>query len=151
MYILCWLLPAVLKLKGQVMSVMYRFRAKSREWVWLRTSAFAFLNPYTDDVEYIVCTNTSAKWVTCLLVARIVYCVWLKWTTGTEQFGQNNYFYSLYSGVSWDTDCPGGEFPQSLHANVGTVLGHITSIYILIHNPSVLNLTVCRLIYCQHI
>ncbi|KDR13789.1 Aryl hydrocarbon receptor nuclear translocator-like protein, partial [Zootermopsis nevadensis] len=51
----------VLKLKGQVMSVMYRFRAKSRDWVWLRTSAFAFLNPYTDDVEYIVCTNTSAK------------------------------------------------------------------------------------------
>ncbi|CAG7837683.1 unnamed protein product [Allacma fusca] len=51
----------VLKLKGQVMSVMYRCRAKNREWVWLRTSAFAFLNPYTDDVEYIVCTNTSAK------------------------------------------------------------------------------------------
>uniref|UniRef100_T1JIP9 Aryl hydrocarbon receptor nuclear translocator n=1 Tax=Strigamia maritima TaxID=126957 RepID=T1JIP9_STRMM len=51
----------VLKLKGQVMSVMYHFRAKNREWVWLRTSAFAFLNPYTDDVEYIVCTNTSAK------------------------------------------------------------------------------------------
>ncbi|GLV43244.1 tango [Carabus blaptoides fortunei] len=51
----------VLKLKGQVMSVMYRFRAKNREWVWLRTSAFAFLNPYTDDVEYIVCTNTTAK------------------------------------------------------------------------------------------
>lgn len=52
----------VLKLKGQVMSVMYRFRAKNREWVWLRTSAFAFLNPYTDDVEYIVCTNTTAKY-----------------------------------------------------------------------------------------
>lgn len=51
----------VLKLKGQVMSVMYRFRAKNREWVWLRTSAFAFLNPYTDDVEYIVCTNSTAK------------------------------------------------------------------------------------------
>lgn len=52
----------VLKLKGQVMSVMYRFRSKSRDWIWLRTSAFAFLNPYTDEVEYIVCTNTSAKW-----------------------------------------------------------------------------------------
>lgn len=52
---------AVLKLKGQVLSVMYRFRAKNREWVWLRTSAYAFLNPYTDDVEYIVCTNTTAK------------------------------------------------------------------------------------------
>ncbi|KAL1129389.1 hypothetical protein AAG570_013916 [Ranatra chinensis] len=51
----------VVKLKGQVMSVMYRFRTKSREWVWLRTSAFAFLNPYTDEVEYIVCTNTTAK------------------------------------------------------------------------------------------
>ncbi|XP_014259945.1 aryl hydrocarbon receptor nuclear translocator homolog [Cimex lectularius] len=51
----------VVKLKGQVMSVMYRFRSKNREWVWLRTSAFAFLNPYTDEVEYIVCTNTTAK------------------------------------------------------------------------------------------
>ncbi|XP_022901167.1 aryl hydrocarbon receptor nuclear translocator homolog isoform X3 [Onthophagus taurus] len=51
----------VLKLKGQVLSVMYRFRAKNREWVWLRTSAYAFLNPYTDDVEYIVCTNSTAK------------------------------------------------------------------------------------------
>lgn len=51
----------VLKLKGQVMSVMYRFRSKNREWMWLRTSTYAFLNPYTDDVEYIVCTNSSAK------------------------------------------------------------------------------------------
>ncbi|XP_015608322.1 aryl hydrocarbon receptor nuclear translocator homolog isoform X2 [Cephus cinctus] len=51
----------VLKMKGQVVSVMYRFRAKSRDWVWLRTSAFAFLNPYTDEVEYIVCSNTTAK------------------------------------------------------------------------------------------
>lgn len=51
----------VLKLKGQVMTVMYRFRAKNRDWVWLRTSAFAFLNPFNEDVEYIVCTNTHAK------------------------------------------------------------------------------------------
>ncbi|KAK7115769.1 aryl hydrocarbon receptor nuclear translocator homolog isoform X2 [Littorina saxatilis] len=51
----------VLKLKGQVMSIMYRFRASNRDWVWLRTSAFSFQNPYTDEVEYIVCTNTSAK------------------------------------------------------------------------------------------
>lgn len=52
---------AVLKLKGQVMSIMYRFRAKNREWVWLRTSSFSFQNPYTDEVEYIVCTNGLAK------------------------------------------------------------------------------------------
>ncbi|XP_006814028.1 aryl hydrocarbon receptor nuclear translocator 2-like [Saccoglossus kowalevskii] len=51
----------VLKLKGQVLSVMYRFQAKNREWVWLRTSCFSFQNPYTDEVEYIVCTNTSVK------------------------------------------------------------------------------------------
>ena len=40
---------------------MYRFRSKLGEWVWLRTSAFAFTNPYTDDIEYIVCTNSPAK------------------------------------------------------------------------------------------
>jgi len=51
----------VIKMKGQVMTLMYRFRAKNNEWVWLRTSAFAFLNPYTDDIEYIVCTNSPAK------------------------------------------------------------------------------------------
>ncbi|XP_014282178.1 aryl hydrocarbon receptor nuclear translocator homolog [Halyomorpha halys] len=51
----------VVKLKGQVMSVMFRFQMKNREWIWLRTAAFAFLNPYTDEVEYIVCTNTPAK------------------------------------------------------------------------------------------
>ncbi|XP_011642939.1 aryl hydrocarbon receptor nuclear translocator homolog isoform X4 [Pogonomyrmex barbatus] len=50
-----------LKLKGQIVSVMYRFRAKNRDWVWLRTSAFAFLNPFNDDVEYIVCENMNAK------------------------------------------------------------------------------------------
>ncbi|XP_034948401.1 aryl hydrocarbon receptor nuclear translocator homolog isoform X3 [Chelonus insularis] len=51
----------VLKLKGQVISAVYRFRAKNRDWVWLRTSAFAFLNPCSQEVEYIVCTNTTAK------------------------------------------------------------------------------------------
>lgn len=51
----------VLKQKGQMFSVMYRFRAKNREWIWLRTQAYAFLNPYNDEVEYIVCTNSSAK------------------------------------------------------------------------------------------
>lgn len=42
---------------------MYRFRAKSPnpEWVWVRTSAFSFHNPYTDEVEYIVCTTSLAN------------------------------------------------------------------------------------------
>ena len=36
------------------MTLMYRFRSKLGEWIWLRTQAFAFLNPYTDEIEYIV-------------------------------------------------------------------------------------------------
>lgn len=51
----------VLRQKGQLFSLGYRFRTKSREFVWLRTQAYAFLNPYTDDVEYIVCTNSLTK------------------------------------------------------------------------------------------
>ena len=51
----------VIKMKGQVMNFMYRFRAKSGDWTWLRTNAFAFLNPYTDEMEYVVCTNSTAK------------------------------------------------------------------------------------------
>ncbi|KAI1301497.1 Aryl hydrocarbon receptor nuclear translocator -like protein [Halotydeus destructor] len=51
----------VLKQKGQTMTVMYRFRSKICEWIRLRTSSFAFLNPYTNDVEYIVCTNSLTK------------------------------------------------------------------------------------------
>lgn len=54
----------VIEMKGQPMSMSYRFRAKNNTWIWLRTSAFAFLNPYTEEIEYIVCTNSIAKSVT---------------------------------------------------------------------------------------
>lgn len=53
----------VVKLKGQVLSVMYRFRTKNREWVLIRTSSFTFQNPYSDEIEYIICTNTNVKYV----------------------------------------------------------------------------------------
>ncbi|KAI9536240.1 Aryl hydrocarbon receptor nuclear translocator 2, partial [Dissostichus eleginoides] len=49
----------VVKLKGQVLSVMYRFRMKNREWMLIRTSSFTFQNPYSDEIEYIICTNTN--------------------------------------------------------------------------------------------
>ena len=49
----------VIKMKGQVISVLYRFRARNGEYVCLRKSSFAFLNPYSNDIEYIVCTNAS--------------------------------------------------------------------------------------------
>ncbi|XP_073495668.1 aryl hydrocarbon receptor nuclear translocator isoform X2 [Phyllobates terribilis] len=51
----------VVKLKGQVLSVMFRFRSKSRELLLMRTSSFTFQNPYSDEIEYIICTNTSVK------------------------------------------------------------------------------------------
>ena len=54
-------LPQVVKLKGQVLSVMYRFRMKNREWMLIRTSSFTFQNPYSDEIEYIICTNTNVK------------------------------------------------------------------------------------------
>lgn len=42
---------------------MFRFRSKNREWLWMRTSSFTFQNPYSDEIEYIICTNTSVKYV----------------------------------------------------------------------------------------
>ena len=41
--------------------MMYRFRAQNGEYIWLRTSAFAFQNPYNNEVEYVICTNTIIK------------------------------------------------------------------------------------------
>uniref|UniRef100_A0A8B9KGH5 Aryl hydrocarbon receptor nuclear translocator n=1 Tax=Astyanax mexicanus TaxID=7994 RepID=A0A8B9KGH5_ASTMX len=54
-------LQQVVKLRGQVLSVMFRFRAKSREWIWMRTSSFTFQNPYSEEIEYIICTNANVK------------------------------------------------------------------------------------------
>ncbi|XP_063296167.1 aryl hydrocarbon receptor nuclear translocator isoform X4 [Pelobates fuscus] len=54
-------LQQVVKLKGQVLSVMFRFRSKNREWLLIRTSSFTFQNPYSDEIEYIICTNTNVK------------------------------------------------------------------------------------------
>uniref|UniRef100_A0A8C9YFX0 Aryl hydrocarbon receptor nuclear translocator n=1 Tax=Sander lucioperca TaxID=283035 RepID=A0A8C9YFX0_SANLU len=51
----------VVKLKGQVLSVMFRFRSKSREWIWMRTSSFTFQNPFSEDIEYIICTNVNVN------------------------------------------------------------------------------------------
>uniref|UniRef100_A0A8D3D7B8 Aryl hydrocarbon receptor nuclear translocator n=1 Tax=Scophthalmus maximus TaxID=52904 RepID=A0A8D3D7B8_SCOMX len=51
----------VVKLKGQVLSVMFRFRSKSREWIWMRTNSFTFQNPFSEEIEYIICTNVNVK------------------------------------------------------------------------------------------
>lgn len=49
---------SVINLRGQVMTVVYRLRTMDSEYVNLRIQSFAFMNPYTNEVEYIVCTNT---------------------------------------------------------------------------------------------
>ncbi|XP_014875893.1 aryl hydrocarbon receptor nuclear translocator-like isoform X3 [Poecilia latipinna] len=51
----------VVKLKGQVLSVMFRFRAKTREWMLMRTSSFTFQNPFSEEIEYIICTNVNVN------------------------------------------------------------------------------------------
>ena len=62
-YIIILYFVAVIKLKGQVLSTIYRFRGKSTDWVWLKTNSFTFQNPYSDEVEYVVCTSSLAKYV----------------------------------------------------------------------------------------
>lgn len=47
----------VLKLKGQYVLCYYKIKAKNDVYVELKTTCYAFINPYTNDVEYIVCTN----------------------------------------------------------------------------------------------
>ncbi|XP_070991141.1 aryl hydrocarbon receptor nuclear translocator-like isoform X2 [Oncorhynchus clarkii lewisi] len=51
----------VVKLKGQVLSVMFRFLSKTRDWLWIRTSSFTFQNPFSEEIEYIICTNANVK------------------------------------------------------------------------------------------
>lgn len=48
----------VVNLRGQTLTVIYKFKSKESTFVHIRIQCFAFLNPYTSEVEYIVCTNT---------------------------------------------------------------------------------------------
>uniref|UniRef100_A0A669DYH6 Aryl hydrocarbon receptor nuclear translocator n=1 Tax=Oreochromis niloticus TaxID=8128 RepID=A0A669DYH6_ORENI len=66
----------VIKLKGQVLSVMFRFRTKSREFIWMRTSSFTFQNPFSEEIEYVICTNVNVKPLTCpALQASVIFII----------------------------------------------------------------------------
>lgn len=41
--------------------VMYRFRAKSGKWVWLHAHFHGFHNPFSGQLQYIICTNTAMR------------------------------------------------------------------------------------------
>ncbi|XP_073970267.1 basic helix-loop-helix ARNT-like protein 2 [Rhodnius prolixus] len=45
-------------LKGKSMTVTYRFWSKSGYWVWLRINIYAFVNPYNNEMEHIICDCT---------------------------------------------------------------------------------------------
>jgi len=48
-------------MKGQVLTTVFRFRNKSGEYVLLKTCCFAFQNPYNNEVEYVICSNSLVK------------------------------------------------------------------------------------------
>ncbi|XP_022088347.1 aryl hydrocarbon receptor nuclear translocator-like protein 1 isoform X2 [Acanthaster planci] len=52
---------AVLVAKEKILTNIYRLRAKNGIFVPLQTRMFCFRNPWTKDVEYIVCTNTVVR------------------------------------------------------------------------------------------
>lgn len=45
-------------LRGQIVTTVFRIRAEDNSWAQIKSQSYAFLNPYSNDVEYIVCTNT---------------------------------------------------------------------------------------------
>ena len=64
----------------QVMTLMYRFRSKLGEWIWLRTQAFAFLNPYTDEIEYIVSPFKLIIFI-FLLISMIYHTIFMSYNS----------------------------------------------------------------------
>uniref|UniRef100_A0A8C7NJY3 Aryl hydrocarbon receptor nuclear translocator n=1 Tax=Oncorhynchus mykiss TaxID=8022 RepID=A0A8C7NJY3_ONCMY len=67
----------VVKLKGQVLSVMFRFLSKTRDWLWIRTSSFTFQNPFSEEIEYIICTNANVKAVLSSPLCPTAQGMWL--------------------------------------------------------------------------
>lgn len=133
------LCPQVVKLKGQVLSVMFRFRAKSREWIWMRTSSFTFQNPFSEEIEYIICTNVNVKWVTLssliLPIALIMqhdYTIeyssyWNYWLLRKATVGENSLCLNAYMWPS---------FPCSSQTLTTTLLIHCTLITLFLHLSS---------------
>ena len=48
-----------MKQRGPMPTVHYRFLAKNQKWIWLAMKAFSFINPFSQQVEYVVCTNVA--------------------------------------------------------------------------------------------
>ena len=46
-----------MKRRTPMPTVQYRFLTKNQKWLWLAMKAFSFINPFSQQVEYVVCTN----------------------------------------------------------------------------------------------
>lgn len=51
-----------MKRRTPMPTVQYRFLSKSQKWVWLAMKAFSFINPFSQQVEYVVCTNVVLRY-----------------------------------------------------------------------------------------
>lgn len=51
----------IIQLRGQVMPTVFRFKAEDNSWTQIKSQSYAFINPYSNDVEYVVCTHTLAN------------------------------------------------------------------------------------------
>lgn len=49
-----------INLRGQTVSSQFRIRADDNSWFQMRSQSYAFINPSSNEVEYIVATNTLA-------------------------------------------------------------------------------------------
>ena len=50
--------PAM-KQRGPMPTVHYRFLSKTQKWVALAMKSFSFVNPFSHQVEYVVCTKIA--------------------------------------------------------------------------------------------
>lgn len=52
------------KFKGELFTLLLKLQGQpTMEPVSVRCNIFSFSNPFSDEVEYVVCTSTSIKWV----------------------------------------------------------------------------------------
>ena len=112
----------VIKMKGQVVTMGFRFRAKNNSWIWLRTSSFAFLNPYTDEIEYIVLTNSLAKSVSETATGSLV--------ASTVASGDQ---YRTPAGLDYSLPGPPGAPRQDMY---GSQSAAAAAVYSYDHTPS---------------
>ena len=50
-----------MKRRTPMPTVKYRVLSKAQKWVWLAMKAFSFINPFSQQVEYVVCTNVAMR------------------------------------------------------------------------------------------